>query len=199
MKDRPIMFSAPMVRALLDDTKTQTRRLASSPLAKVQPGDRLWVRENFGINDFRYGGKNPIPKERPRDLEQDHMVYFCTESDPEILNEMPQRPSIHMPRWASRLTLMVTEVRFQRLQDISTRDAIAEGIELRVSDGVYVWRLYEDEGIPPYQRNTDDPRNSYRSLWTHLHGAGSWDENPALVALTFAVHACNIDRMEPTE
>jgi len=88
-------------------------------------------------------------------------------------------PSIHMPRWASRLTLTVTDVRVQRLQDISEEDAIAEGANLARSDG----RL--------------DPtfRLTFSNLWNSLHGPDAWDANPWVSAITFTVHHCNIDQM----
>lgn len=153
MADRPIIFSSPMVRALLAGTKTQTRRLLKpqpgdmdrpfamedgtwhvtdsrgcnmSPLpVRYAVGDRLWVREAFigarGYDDdppSRFGNKP---------------IWYCADGAPDrekwwhLSNRL--RPSIHMPRWASRLTLTVTEVRVQRLQEISEEDAIAEGAE----------------------------------------------------------------------
>lgn len=82
-----------------------------------------------------------------------------------------------MPRWASRLTLIVTDVRVQRLQDISRGDAMGEGCPFQnMADG-------------------DDPREWFRALWNSLHGPDAWDANPWVCALTFTVHRCNIDQM----
>ena len=147
MTDRPVMFSAPGLKALLAGQKTQTRRLASSPLAKVQPGDRLWVREAFA-------------------LAPDGSVVYRADAPGAGLR---WKPWLHMPRWASRLTLTVVEVRFARLRDISEEDALAEGVE------------------PPAIEN-------YAVLWDHMHGDGSWERNPELVAVTFTVRTGNIDK-----
>lgn len=201
MSDRPIMFSAAMTLALLSGEKKQTRRLAwreckpgkvgvrntgraaddgsgiwenPSSWQQAKAGDRLWVREAWGINDYRY--IDTIPKQRPDDLEQDHIVYFATENDAEILNEMRRRSSIHMPRWASRLTLTVTDVRVQRLQEITSRDCYAEGIH----------------PIGP-EHHPEIPRNEFRDLWNGLHGPLAWEANPEVVALTFTVERRNID------
>ncbi len=181
MTERPIIFSAPMVRALLAGTKTQTRRIIKdqtigyrfsemrpdgaylewtgtpccgtgvwdvpeySGIAKVpygQPGDRLWVRETFG--HF----------ERNDTLKPGDTIYY--RADGQCLEIEPWRPSIHMPRWASRITLEVTGVRVERLQEISEADASAEGAA----------------GHP------DGPWHAYRSLWSLINGPGSWDANP---------------------
>lgn len=205
MTDRPVIFGAPMVRALLAGTKTQTRRVIRYPrwanvnepmemhddglhaLARATgcfsrvpiryaPGDRLWVREAWGMNRGGFDVPAPIPKVRPaRDkLRDDQIVYFATETDSEILAEMPRRPSIHMPRWASRLTLAVTGVRVERLNDISRSDAIAEGCD----------------GTPGHDTVCD-----FSELWESLHGTGSWDANPWVVAITFTVHLINIDNI----
>ena len=102
------------------------------------------------------------------------------------INELrKKRPSIHMPRWASRLTLTVTEVGVQRLQDISEADAVAEGCECDV-DG---WRDY----LFPSTQCCGTARESYRTLWNSLHGPDAWDLNPWVAAYTFTVHRCNID------
>lgn len=146
MVDRPMIFSAPMVRALLEGRKTQTRRLmpgqawlaqAYDPIvsgrriynyagdelvseARFAPGDRLWVREAWRAT----GEWDCHP---PRAIQPGYTRY---EADPCVAHSYGKlRPSIFMPRWASRLTLMVTDVKVERLQDISEADAVAEGIE----------------------------------------------------------------------
>ena len=171
MKERPILFSGPMVRALLAGTKTQTRRvvkklpitlnretnslevdgenIANGRFAKLvacpygQPGDRLWVRETFG--HF----------ERNDNFTPGCEVFY--RADGECLEIKPWRPSIHMPRWASRITLEITSVRVERLQDISEADAIAEGV-------------YTDPARSAY--------DAYAQLWDEINGPGSWAANP---------------------
>ena len=183
MTDRPIIFSAPMVLALLEGRKTQTRRLASSPLRVVQPGDRLWVRESCDFD---------IPHDQSDRLA--HVLYGADRAQAVV--PMPggnwawkydrtsmgrMRPSIHMPRWASRLTLTVTDVRVQRLGRMSSSDARAEGPPIEPYDTAWA---------------DEDPRRwvlAFAALWDKLHGAGEWEKNPEVVALSFTVERRNID------
>lgn len=181
MKERPILFSAPMVRAILDGSKTQTRRIAKHPLAQAAvrinsykgqsefdcifsdgtggiiqcpcgiPGDRLWVREAFaqGVEGCPGG-----------------ISYRADHCDPKgdgPAHPMKWRPSGSMPRAASRILLEITDVRVQRLQEISDQDAWAEGCE----------------------PNDNYPRAWFQALWDHINGAGSWDADPWVWAITF--------------
>ncbi len=187
MKERPILFSAPMVRAILAGTKTQTRRVVkdrhigqidtsklpgpagwSRPMPYGQPGDRLWVRETWACFDSHVRPKSRI-------------AYRSDTPDGEMVRvDAPWKPSIHMPRWASRITLEVTGVRVERLQDISEADALAEGVE-QVLKGRF--RIYgrETDG-----RDTDrSARTSYCSLWESINGPGSWDANPWVWVIEF--------------
>jgi len=145
MTDRGIIFSAPMVQALLAGRKSQTRRLASSPLARALPGDRLWVRERFALVD----GATLFRADTPTDS-----IRWTT--------------PLQMPRKLSRLTLTVTGLRFEQLQEISESDADAEGVKGGVA--------------------------GYAAMWEEQHGASSWETNPKLVAVTFEVRHSNIDR-----
>lgn len=186
MTERPILFSAPMVRAILAGTKTQTRRVAKGvvalhertgePLAHLdstgpriacpfgKPGDRLWVRETFA-HIYR---DNTQPEER-RD---DDVAY---KADHQGLDEYAYgtwKPSIHMPRWASRIDLLIIGVRVERLQDISIADAMAEGVvecnpSLRGLGSCMEWRY------------------AYEDLWTQINGPGSWDLNPWVWVVEF--------------
>lgn len=132
MKERPITFSGLMVRAILDGTKTQTRRVlkdgfwnwwqVNDPvcLSRMRcpygvPGDRLWVREAFS-RDILCDGK--------------HGIAYRADGDDQINREEGEywRSAVHMPRWASRITVEITDVRAQRINQISAQDAIAEGI-----------------------------------------------------------------------
>jgi hypothetical protein len=194
MADRPIIFSAPMVWALLDERKTQTRRVLKPPYGTLEylrdgtwrpicikffPGNRLYVREQCAtwVGDLQ------------------HAVYRAdaTEEEWENLRHDAKlglwklRPSIHMPRWASRLTLTVTDVRAQRLQEISEGDARAEGAAPQLED--------QPQAIP----GMDGHRGDFRDLWNSIHGPGAWDANPWVCALTFTVHRCNIDQMPGVE
>ena len=97
---------------------------------------------------------------------------------------MPWRPSIHMPRWASRLTLIVTATKIERLQKIANADAIAEGCGVSL-----------DHPTPERTREPF-PVEAFKTLWMKLHGADAWDDNPEVVALTFTVHKANIDAVK---
>ncbi len=197
--ERPILFSEPMVRALLAGTKTQTRRAWKMPRGCIwygelggeregwfvdeeQPwwlhvsecrcaygsiGDHLWVREAWRTDpQFDY-----LP---PRDLDPAVApVQYEAGPHADVLAGK-LRPSMFMPRWASRITLEITEVRVERLQDISADDAIAEGLTERD-------RLYATPGQLWQLR----PRDAYRDLWESINGHGSWDENPWVWVVAF--------------
>lgn len=185
MTDRPIIFSAQMVRALLHGRKTQTRRLASSPLAREQAGDRLWVREGWKPHSC-YNTLRPseIPPSR---------VFFL--ADPGYSPSGSQgRPSIHMPRWASRITLMVEAVRVEPLQDILESDAIAEGIEPLKSRRGYYDPL-QSHGVVRAGYWYASARVAFGDLWNSLHGPEAWADNPAVVVLTFRPVLANIDSL----
>lgn len=179
MGDFPIIFSGAMIHALLAGRKTQTRRLASSPLRRAAPGDRLWVRETWRLDDFA----------------EQEAIYRVNPDWPKEVQDSADvvrwRPSIHMPRWASRLTLKVTEVRRQRLIDITNADAIAEGlVEARQPDGDG-YRHFSAPGLS--DRHWPTPRSAFADLWERLHGPKSWNGGAEVVAITFTVTQRNID------
>lgn len=155
MKERPILFSAPMIRALIDGRKTQTRRVVKTALIKDIPGtgqwdcpyglagDRLWVRETWGVRGWA-SDPSPIAGEHPEGLrlalayrsdDSTHRSYYPDSENyarirslvKSYADETRWRPSIHMPRWASRLTLEIAHVKVERLLNISEKDAVAEG------------------------------------------------------------------------
>lgn len=198
MKERPIIFSAPMVRALLDGRKQQTRRILKPQPQMVQgkriapwegdgvtlmrlleqtgkrcpygqPGDRLWVRETWQAIDGNELALRIMTEPHPS---RGWIEYAATV--PEGHEPPPRwRPSIHMPRWASRITLEVTGVRVERLQDISTADALAEGVNVHPD--------HHDK--PP--GSIYSPVQAYRDLWEGINGAGSWDANPWVFVIEF--------------
>ena len=320
MKERPILFSAPMVRAILDGRKTVTRRIVKARDLEWMdvhqglrepdnaercpygaPGDRLWVitlkpiafgggkyaagddghiydvsgswprrrraaitekgyeeialrangdRRNFRVNrlvaEAFYGPpKDSLPVCRHLDgcrrnnspenldwgteaqnsadataagawsgsanggarLSADDVASIRSSNEPQAVlanrycttqptiskiksgkrwrSEHPPAPAPNSPRWASRITLEVTDVRVERLQDISEKDAEAEGIE-RTEDffGCPCWRVYgEPDGADVVA--PDDPIGSYRSLWESINGPGSWEQNPFVWVINF--------------
>lgn len=187
MTDRPIIFTAPMVLALIDGRKTQTRRLKFDKRGRLttwgvlavewsigQRDQRVWVRENHAF----VGGSDPGHFLCEADWREQCAVLGLENCD-----ARPRwTPSIHMPRRCSRLTLAVTDVRVQRLQAISEADAITEGMPMPT-------RL-------PCGAMDRDPRDDFAELWNALHGDDAWDANPWVVAITFTVHHRNIDAME---
>jgi hypothetical protein len=191
--DRPIIFSGPMVRALLDGRKTQTRRLATSPLTKCLTGDTLWVRETCraveqddgrDLVEFLAGGElAPINNSRESADRWMELAHYGNKGRRFVQRDEggvagPWVPSIHMPRWCSRLMLHVDAKRVEPLQNISEADAIAEGI---YETGGGRWN--SSRGGP----SAYSPPTAYRALWKKLHGADSWDANPDVLVLTFAV------------
>ena len=226
MSDRPIIFSGPMVQAILAGRKTQTRRIAkinaimgnrvavTSPderLIELEPGefrrglfhcdstgaltgayrlpaatgDRLWVRETWAAGACAEGLSPTCLHQGFWRRDNGGLWYRADEAEPAhpITPRGRWRPSIHMPRWASRLTLLVTDVRVQRLQEISEGDAIAEGVVPRWPDGVEI-RHDGSGGVC---------REAFAHLWNILHGPDAWAENPWVAAITFSVERRNID------
>jgi hypothetical protein len=194
MTDRPIIMSAPMVRAILREIeargtgKTMTRRLLSSPLAKCELGDRLWIKENFRL--CRDQDSKP-----PRDdWWKSGAWYFADDPQLEPSGCMggagKLRPSIFMPRWASRLTVSVTAMRMERLQQITKEDAIAEGL-LSKNDGYITGLLGNTEW-------SKSPVSAFRYIWNSLHRKPGtrWGDNPEVVVLGFRPVLANIDRSE---
>lgn len=237
MADRPIIFSAPMIRALLAGTKTQTRRVLKLPTkthsggpiyerpdmggweattaggggevyrdgtpvpemaaiwhrttgvcmaAPYQAGDRLWVREAHYLTDQGYfevpvyaadEGAAEMHREKIEDIAQQYRL-----GEEWKRPHLKLRSPIHMPRWASRITLHIEDVRVQRVQDISEADARAEGCPGRLGPDPE----FPDEWDP-------SPVEEFRDLWNSIHGPDAWDRNDWVAAITFrAIHA-NID------
>lgn len=171
MKERPILFSGEMVRAILDGRKTQTRRVVKPQLGDLfdyetcspkpscpygAPGDRLWVRETFSL----LGGQ---------------AEYRATRRMGEPA--APWRPSIFMPRWPSRIDLELTAVRVERVQDISEADAIAEGVKFYDDPNTSAVKLFIAlwDSINAKRR---DPRSGQILPY-------SWADNPRVWSLTF--------------
>lgn len=210
MTEKPILFSGPMVRAILDGRKTQTRRVIKLPTKNIYEHPKMggWAPTTIGGND---GSFHIVKGEKVATQEQvciwhqtcgvciavpfqvgtelwvreawtplgelsectgpDDILYraTATEAGKAITN---WRPSIHMPRWASRITLRVTAVKVERLQSISEEDALAEGVG-----------MIDPHDPPGLLRDTY--AEMYRDLWNSINGPGSWDANPWVAAYSF--------------
>lgn len=195
MREHPIIFSDEMVRAILKDRKTQTRRVmkpqpdddgkvtvgeigSSRGIAYVgnstsggivtrvpcpygQPGDRLWVKETWSLPAIFDALKPSDPSLGSRAKETVRYLADGSKSG-------KTRVSIHMPRWASRITLEIINVRVQRLQEISEHDAGEEGWRGSVQDAFI-----------------EHPLDWFRSLWNSINGPGAWDKNPWVWVIEF--------------
>lgn len=194
MTERPILFSGPMVRALLDGRKTQTRRIVRSPEKYTRirdcgfacpygvPGDRLWGKETWG---FDRGVRHDFRPIGPRDLSgMDLREHLLFRADRETGAVPRWRPSIFMPRWASRLTLEIAEVRVQRLQEITEEDAKAEGADCR-SDLAWGGGIGDDM---PRWAVAHGYSAHFQRLWDEINGkraGAAWADSPWVWAITF--------------
>lgn len=209
MKERPILFSGPMVRAILEGQKTQTRRIIKpQPVAENngmewkgwdfispemmghnchpthgQPGDRLWVKETWKVMLHSPGYDNGLQESGGEDYESGVAtiayraggdmvtVDFLEEREDEQASRgmMRWKPSIHMPRWASRITLEIVSVRVERLQEITRGDCMAEGCP-----------------FPNIARETS-PKQWFADLWQSINTkeGKTWNDNPWVWVIEF--------------
>lgn len=202
MKERPILFNAEMVKAILSGRKTQTRRMVKFPLRDVnmgcelagnelagevkagdysncplgKPGDQLWVREtwsdvnNAGCPSVAYradGEVRDLGEEDGEEADPNLEKYWFATWYPDLINgtEGRWRPSIHMPRWASRINLLISGVRVERLDDISLHDARCEGIV--------------------DHHNVGQEKYLFSRLWRDIYGEESWSDNPWVWVIEF--------------
>ncbi len=220
MSSKPILFSADMVRALLEGRKTQTRRVIkpqppqSSGKYKVIPrhqddesasliliqekventvinppykkGDLLWVREAFYFDTSFY---------KPT---KEHLSDIYYRADGECCEQIPEcacseigkpkwKPSIFLPHWASRITLKVKNIRIERLNEISSSDAIDEGISVIYCGERELYKNYQTG------KGTVYATQSFGTLWQSIHGCESWKNNPLVWVIEFDAYLGNID------
>ncbi|WP_457927273.1 hypothetical protein [Pseudomonas aeruginosa] len=202
MKERPILFTGPMVRAILEGRKTVTRRVVkpqpdflgsmvdpNTPFKTLDaglharitcphghPGDRLWVREAWAADA-------QVDAIAPRDLSQGEPIWYpadfsVRQTGCSMISKGRGRPSIHMPRWASRILLEITAVRVERLQDISEEQALAEGVHGEPCD--HARQACSDIGCWG-----DTAKGAFGFLWEQLNGAGAWQANPWVWVVEF--------------
>jgi hypothetical protein len=191
MKERPILFNGDMVKAILDGRKTQTRRpikdlpectIIDAKRAEIdrdphmaewllktlkcpfgQPGDRLWVRETWAHHEGAVGG-----------------IIFKARCPENLAKAKKWHPSIHMPRWASRITLEIAEIRVERVQDITEEDAMAEGFEAGCDS-------YGDGKFEDVLEHEWTARDEFCNTWDSIYakqGAG-WDLNLPVWVIKF--------------
>lgn len=201
MKERPIIFNGEMVRAILDGRKTQTRRLVKRPINDINigcelsgnelaaeiasgdysnskvgmPGDRLWVRETHAfVPEPAYRCSTGIVQTvNPGD---DYQASIYRENFDRSSGGIRWRPSIHMPRWACRILLEITDVRVELLNDISEQDARAEGVTW--SDGDR-----NEIGLPA--QLVVEAKDEFARLWQSIYGEESWRSNPWVWVIEF--------------
>lgn len=178
MKERPVIFNSEMVRAILDGRKTQTRRIAKAdnsnhllgcPFGQV--GNLLWVREAFRVHSRATDVATLVYRANERNswTEQTRRVPVSVCNKP--VSPEKWTPSIHMPRWASRITLEITGVRVERLNDISHDDAKAEGC-----------CYSRGGGVPDFAVT---PADHFPTLWASIYGSESWSANPWVWVIEF--------------
>ncbi|WP_439885949.1 hypothetical protein ACTACK_12875 [Pseudomonas syringae] len=219
IKERPILFSAPMVRAILSGQKTVTRRalkvqphidasgnfcvgganygqdiygqpvtkhFVSSDCPHGKPGDRLWVREAWQADE-------QVNAVAPRELSHGEPIRYpadgaSRQTGCSMITPGKTRPSIHMPRWGSRILLEITGVRVERLQDGEGETAfesryVAEGISrIHQGDGEYAFHPFKNQ---PGPGNWIDPFDAWRELCVSINGAESWNANPWVWVVEF--------------
>ena len=200
MKQRPILFSTPMVEAILNQTKTQTRRIVKGieifnnktqtnssikrdiknknitcPYGRV--GDVLWVRETW-------------QKRNENAIKEGFEKYYYKASF-NGCSDAGWKPSIYMPKDAARIFLQITDIRIERLQEITNEDAKAEGIiKLLVDNELPIPRIEYKNYLNPYKHHSlpetwNTPYHSFQSLWESINGSDSWELNPFVWVVEF--------------
>lgn len=227
---KPMLFSSAMVISLLNNTKTQTRRIVNGTALKWlndgftpeyvaiadnnlctygKIGDTIWVKETY----YAYGiwFKNGITKTGKQkwvfkdftfeNKDGKYLYEDCKPSDVLKNSERKfgwyKRPSLFMPKIASRTTLKITDITIERLQNISEKDAIAEGVERCIADkekfgcramGMRLYRDYTriDNSLKDYPCNGFEfAADSYQTLWQKINGPESWNKNPYVWVIKF--------------
>ena len=199
MKERPILMSAEMVRAVLAGTKTQTRRALkvqpSRPFFHLEcsagiwrdeeitvgrcpfgePGDRLWVKETWAAQNLRLRTVKPV------EIPEDQRINYAAGHTADDLDGLgPWRPSLFMRRWMSRITLEIVAVRVERLRAITEADAKAEGVtpSSRNHQAAALAYIF---GATEFLAHT----SAFATVWESIYGRGSWEINPWVWVIEF--------------
>lgn len=198
MRETKIHFTGHSVRGILDGSKTQTRRIIKPKKGGVivgaggpgvamerisdrefstvvppygQAGDRLWIKEGF--SGPHYQSKSP-----PKSWNDCDPIWYWADGNPESGDWTRPKPSIYMPRWASRIDLEMTVVRVERLQDIGEADALAEGVIAGAGDFAGCYFCGDS-------MSGTTAKECYARLWESINGIGSWKANPWVWAISF--------------
>jgi len=203
MAEHPILFSTEMVKVILKGNKTQTRRIFKDTTEHHSPynpaylerwkndsgwenicpygkiGDTLWVRETFAY-------RIDVDIDKEREKAKHYLMYKANGGSP--YNHMNWhsytnwKPSIHMPRWASRINLKITDIRIQKLQDVSENDAFEEGMNKQIA-------TYLGISTPESQEefNFTACRRVFHALWDYINAKRgySWESNPWVWCISF--------------
>ncbi len=223
--ERPILFSTEMVKAILSDSKIMTRRIVKDkqslqtievfqgkngcenlcPYGKI--GDIIWVRESFNITDpnnvisGEYVGDETgyLGSIEGKDVRWRYVYKASSPAVHPVNGKCRWKPSIHMPKEAARIWLKITNVKVERLHDITESDAIAEGVQSVIADrerfgcraaGMKLYRNYEriDNSLCIYPCNGfENAEDSFKSLWIKINGCESWNFNPWVWVIEFEV------------
>jgi hypothetical protein len=183
--ERPIrsMADEPVLRAWFGASEAEnSSKEVTCPYGK--PGDLLWIREAFidDRDEYDYALSSAAPYYKGAG------IIFRADVDSDSDPAEGWKPSIHMPRWASRVTLELIEVRVERLWDISEADALAEGVNIQLP-------MFDAEQYDAAGMKGNVYREQYRKVWESINGLDSWDANPWVWALSFDVHRCNVDEL----
>lgn len=198
MTDYCINFLPYQVRAALDGRLSQTRRVlkydkCGAPIMPVVEGARLWVKEAWRTSPA-------YDDLKPSDMGGDESIFYEADGtweswgwgDIGCISGGRYRHARFMPRWASRTTLVVTDVRVQRVQEISAKDSFAEGAQCDTC-------RTQPSPTACYEKGCFASLKSFRDLWNSIYGPDAWDRDDWVCAITFDVHKCNIDQMEVAE
>jgi hypothetical protein len=213
--EKPILFSAPMVRAIIEGRKTMTRRVLnpqpSKPFNSIFNYDNGWFTGDGLTGDkveklkvsFEVGNLLWVREAWRTEMSMDAqppkyicpggygIYYEADKKDHATWGKL--RPSIFMSQWMSRITLEVIGVKIERLQDISEKDAKAEGLSALTKDGTLIkYGIPDRDGLPgnedsgwPWHEWSVDPRQAFSRLWKSINGEDSWDANPWVAVYSF--------------
>lgn len=194
MKERPILFSDPMVKAILEGRKTKTRRIIKFKDLKRNPDNDPWYRDHIWSWRNKSGlwtdhTQDGLLKKCPYGIQGDHLwvreswawntgklachkefIQYRADGEPLIWDQR-WHPSIHMFRWMSRITLKIKTIHVERLQDISEEDAEKEGVDFL-------------RHIPDADE-TLSAKQLFECLWCSINGEGSWNSNPYVFVIEF--------------